>query len=344
MRITYVGACPGAADDAIDIRMTPESLIAMLAERHIILDEQPRVFESIIPPDRRRHRSQPGGVPAADSLWSEMGARSIVELEGEDLVAEIAQHLLAGKNVLLDPSTRLGCVCSGAIHGTSPKEARSRVTALEPPRSATPVVEEQAPIELDLHVPAAPRTPVDVVAVPPAQRSSSGSPPHGITPVGAPRSGDAISVGSATSGTMPFGHRISPVRGYSPLSESRPARSSNPLMPRPVLGAAPVARGGEGRPLPRAFIARRRSSPKGVSAIPMPNEETELHGGRRHDMPPRDRDVVTPAVPGHQAPAASFVAWPVPPRQLLYIVIAAAMIAISVSTIVGVIVGRALAR
>src|SRR5581483_11967280 len=92
-RITYVGACPGAIDDAIDIRMTPDALIAMLAERDITLDEQPRVFESIIPPDRRRFRSLPGGVPSADALWSEGGARSFVELEGEALAAELAQHL-----------------------------------------------------------------------------------------------------------------------------------------------------------------------------------------------------------------------------------------------------------
>src|ERR1043165_4535674 len=67
-RITYVGACPGANDDAIDIRMRPDALLAMLAERNILLEDQPRVFESIIPPDRRRFLSQPGGVPAAETL------------------------------------------------------------------------------------------------------------------------------------------------------------------------------------------------------------------------------------------------------------------------------------
>src|SRR5690242_7861337 len=46
-RITYVGRCPGAIDDSIDIRMTPDALLAMLAERQISLDEQPRVFESV---------------------------------------------------------------------------------------------------------------------------------------------------------------------------------------------------------------------------------------------------------------------------------------------------------
>src|SRR5438093_1436977 len=74
-RITYVGACPGAIDDAIDVRMTPAALLDMLAEREILVDEQPRVFESVIPPDRRRFRSQAGGLPASDALWTTTGAR-----------------------------------------------------------------------------------------------------------------------------------------------------------------------------------------------------------------------------------------------------------------------------
>ena len=72
VRITYVGGCPGANDDAIDIRMRPDALLALLADRDIVVEDQPRVFESILPPDRRRFRSQPGGVPTADSLRTEV--------------------------------------------------------------------------------------------------------------------------------------------------------------------------------------------------------------------------------------------------------------------------------
>ncbi len=115
--------------------MTPEALIAMLAERNIHLEDQPRVFESIIPPDRRRFYSQPGGLPSAETLWNEFGSRSIVELEGEDLASELAQQLLTGKNILIDVSARLGCFCSGAVVGAEPKDARANVVALEPPRS-----------------------------------------------------------------------------------------------------------------------------------------------------------------------------------------------------------------
>jgi hypothetical protein len=249
-RITYVGACPGAMDESIDIRMTPDALLAMLAERDIIVDEQPQVFESVIPPDRRRYRSQPGGVPTAEALWTELGARTLVEVDGDDFIAEIAQHLLSGKNVLIDASARLGCVCSGAVSGV---HSRSAVVALEPPRAATPIVDEQVPISLDLPVPATSRTPVDIVALPatpPSMRAAT--PPLGTDP--------------------PFGNRYSPVRASGQLPDQRPLRPTTPIAPRSVLSAFPVARDVDGRSLPRAYVARRRSAPKGVS-LALPPEE-----------------------------------------------------------------------
>src|SRR5262245_59932507 len=48
LRITYVGRCPGADDDAIDARLTPDELLALFADRHIVLADQPQVFDSVI--------------------------------------------------------------------------------------------------------------------------------------------------------------------------------------------------------------------------------------------------------------------------------------------------------
>jgi hypothetical protein len=355
-RITYVGRCPGAIDDSIDIRMTPASLLAMLAERNIALDEQPRVFESVIPPDRRRFRSQPGGLPSAEALWNEVGARTLVEIDGEDLVTDLAQQLLGGKNVLIDVSARLGCACSGAVAGTSPKNARASVVALEPPRSTTPVVEEDTPIDLDLTVPAAPRTPTDVLAVPPHD-----APPR---PVLAP-----------PAGTMPLGHRISPVRGLTSVGDPRQSRAASPVNPRPVLGALPVARDVEGKSLPRAYVARRRSSPKGIPVMSLPPDDI---AEPRVSIPlahrPSAAATPTPAAPAAlpltpspavsapaatPAPVASPTA-PMPgdaraeseirlalptslaPRHLVYIVGAILLLTLSISTVVAVVVGRSL--
>src|SRR5262245_52925892 len=190
-RITYVGVCPGAVDEAIDIRMSPEAFAAMLAERDIVVEAQPRDFESIVPPDRRRYHSQPGGLPTTEALWSTQKSRTLVEIEGDDFVTEIVQHLLSGKNILIDASTRLGCVCSGAVDAG--RQSRAQVTALEPPRATSAVLEESAPIELDLPIPAVPRAPVDVVAMAPTPLATlAAMPPHGA---------EATSVNSGATGS-----------------------------------------------------------------------------------------------------------------------------------------------
>jgi hypothetical protein len=288
-RITYVGACPGAIDDSIDIRMSPESLIAMLGERDIVLEEQPRVFESIIPPDRRRYRSQPGGVPTADALWTELGSRALVEIESDDFITEIAQHLLAGKNVLIDAATRLGCACSGAAKGA--RRSREEIVALEPPRSVAPVVDERPSIDLDMPVPAAPRTPVDVIAVPTTPRSM---------PIVTPPGGADV----------PFGNRISPVRASGPVIEPRPSPRpstpmSSPVVPRPVLSSFPVTREVEGKSLPRTYITRRRSSPKGIS-VTLPPEDPPKDPPKAAEPPHAERPRQSEPVPAKPArPSAS---------------------------------------
>ena len=243
IRITYVGNCPGAVDESIDIRMSPETLIGMLAERHIVLDDQPRVFESIIPPDRRRFFSQPGGVPSAERLWSDLGARALVEVDSDDFVSEIAQHLLTGEQVLMDLAPRLGCVCSGAVPGMTPRDARASVVALEPPRSSAVVVEEQTPLDLDLPIPAVPRTPVDVALATRTPTSSLALP---------------------TPPSPPGVHRTTPT-----VTEPRLGRAPSPPTSRPTTGTS-TARHVEGKPLPRTYVARRRlSTPRGHPALPV---------------------------------------------------------------------------
>lgn len=319
--------------------MRPDALLAMLAERQIVLDEQPRVFESIIPPDRRRFRSQPGGVPTAEALWTEFGSRTLVEVDGEDLVSDVAQQLLTGKNVLIDVGPRLGCVCSGALSGVAVKDARAAVTTLEPPRSTTPVVEEQAPIDLDLLIPSTPRTPVDVIAVPPNTTPSRPA-------LAAPSTGS------------PLGHRISPVRGFHPESDARPARTSGATA-RPVLGSPPVARDVEGKALPRAYIARRRSSPKGMPTIGLPMDDTQVEPSpsrfSRVVTPPQSIPAVvenvhtTPVVHSREiepsgvpeaTPIDRLLRAPFTRQDLMWLAIGVLAIAIFMSTVVGLIVGR----
>lgn len=288
VRITYAGACPGAVDDSIDTRMTPEAFLVMLAQREIVPEDQPRVFEGVIPPDRRRFRSQPGGLPTAEALWSERGARSLIEIDSDDISTEIAQHIFSGRTVLIDVSARLGCVCAGAIDGVEPSEARHQVVAHEPPRANTPIVNELEPIDLDLPTPSAMRTTADVIAaVEPA-----GSPSLGGTHESENQSPGhpPVTATNAATPASPATHqsRISPTPGVPTIADPRPARTSSATPPRPVLGSIPVARGIDGKALPRAYIARRRPSPRGVDAIP-PQTETAPPSD---DEPQHDERVV----------------------------------------------------
>ena len=152
VHITYIGNCPSADDATIDASLTPDAFFADIAERGIALSDQPLVFDSIVPPDRRRWCSLPGGVPSPDVLWNDGDGRTLIEIERNEVSTDLAQHIVTGEHVLLDPAPGLGCVCSGAIASMSPRNARAAVTALEPPRALAPVVDPSTVVVLDAPV------------------------------------------------------------------------------------------------------------------------------------------------------------------------------------------------
>ena len=167
VHVTYIGACPGADDPSIDVHLTPDAFIAELADFGIALSEQPLVFDSIVPPDRRRWCSLPGGVPNADTLWADTDGRTIVEIERGDATTELAQHIIAREHVLLDLAPSLGCACSGAVGLVSPDRARALVTAAEPPRALSPVIDAAVVVSLDVPVaPVAPEARPDLALAP----------------------------------------------------------------------------------------------------------------------------------------------------------------------------------
>ena len=151
--ITYVGACPSADDEAIDRQVSPKAFFAELRNQGIILSQQPTIFNSMFAPDRRRCLSQPGGLPTPQLLERQTLPRELVEVAGFEYAAELAQHLILSEPVLIDLATRSGCACSGAAVGISPNDARSSVVALEPPRSAQPIVEHDLEVAVDLPIP-----------------------------------------------------------------------------------------------------------------------------------------------------------------------------------------------
>lgn len=137
LHITYVGNCPGAAAADIDARFLPENFIAGLIDMGIIPVAQPTVYQSMVPPDRSRFASLPGGIPHADELErrAEAELHEVVPLTLE----AVARVCPPNARTLLALSRGSGCVCA---------RDRAKLAALEPPRSLSPVVDEGIPVAL----------------------------------------------------------------------------------------------------------------------------------------------------------------------------------------------------
>jgi hypothetical protein len=156
VHITYIGSCPSADDPAIDVSLTPSAFLAEIADHGIALSEQPLVFDSIVPPDRRRWCSMPGGVPSPEVLWNDADGRTLAEIDRDEVSTDLAQHIITREHVLLDLAPGLGCACSGAIAPLPTRSARVAVTALEPPRALGPVIDSASVVPLDAPVGAPP--------------------------------------------------------------------------------------------------------------------------------------------------------------------------------------------
>jgi len=175
VHITYIGGCPSAEDPSIDEHLTPDGFLADLAEHGIALAEQPLVFDSIVPPDRRRWCSLPGGTPTAESLWGDSDARTLVEIDRDDVSTDLAQHIITHEHVLLDLAPGLGCVCSGAIRSSPSRAARAAVAGVEPPRAPKPVIDPAPTVSLDAPVAEHVTLPPLVAVAPPATAAQESS-------------------------------------------------------------------------------------------------------------------------------------------------------------------------
>ena len=304
VRITYVGSCPGAHDEAIDERAEPRAFLDALAARGIDPHGQPLVFDSVIPPDRRRHFSVAGGMPAAECLTSLDPPRVGVEITVEDFSLELAQHLIAGECTLLDVAPRLGCACSGWRDGAAPAGARSSLSTLEPPRST-----QRSVVDLSLGVDVS--APLPLAPTAPSRPKPQQQPPRPQTPqlqTPQPQTPQPAARGSAPAPVNPSTHqeprqpeRPAPLpdarrkaagdapRQQVPLAAAAEGTAAaadapgSPTQRRKAAGGAffrtapttvPRTRSGEGPALPRAYVARRGTPTGSGRAIGSRAEET----------------------------------------------------------------------
>ena len=236
LRVSFAGACAAGADQAIDAWLSPGDLIAGFAQSGIVLDRQPMEFDSVLPPDRRRFFSEPGGIPSLTALRQVSPMLECVEIGGASFVTDLAQCLFASQCAVIDASVALGCMCSGAV-GAARDRARASVREHEPPRAPSPVVDHSVPVVLDAKL--------DKHSVLPVR------PQPTFTPPAAPLSSDK-----------------QPAEVEAAVVAVEPPRRRSPQGMRPVLGTVPRSRTATGRPLPRAYVARRRSSPRGTEVDP----------------------------------------------------------------------------
>ena len=253
IRLTYMGDCPGAHDDAIESVAGVGEFLSSLEAADISLTDQPRVFDSVIPPDRRRFFSVAGGAPSAEQLWSIGNGRSLVELDGEDYLIDLAQHLLSHECILIDLAPRLGCACSGASAAIPARSARAAVAVIEPPRAASAVVDVSIAVDV--------LQPIE---------SLGPAPEHGSAGPGA---ADELSDDEARdASSSPVATRTVVSRGAGTVARRR--RAAGVRSVRTAVPTTHVA----GRTLPRAYIARRRPSaaveepaqPRPVTRLPSP--------------------------------------------------------------------------
>ncbi len=257
LHVTYVGTCPfddgGASATAIDEQIAPHEFLDRLADLGIRLEEMPTTFDDVLPPDRRRHLSIPGGLPTAQAMAERGLPYRVLEVDGADFAAELAEQLMGGEAILLDVAPRLGCACSGAVAGMAPANARAVVMALEPPRSPQPVVDRSVRVDVRVPLPARPTRPEA------GPWMESDSAPATMTPHESGSPSAVVGVRTATPRTSNVvSIRPTPPGGWAMTS---PGRRKPVGSARHRTGAFPLARSGDGLLLPRAYVARRHSSP-----------------------------------------------------------------------------------
>jgi hypothetical protein len=282
VHITYAGSCPSASDPSIDARLSPAELLLAFEERGIVPAAQPEYFESVLPPDRRRYESIPGGAPSAERLDEVDAGRTLTELNcaDDEIALEIVQRLVGNEHELIDLAPCMGCVCSGALAVGTPSAARARLAALEPPRAHAPVLDPSIQVDAAL----------------PSRAEPAGSPRYDAT-----RSNPTTSHGGAGI-TGPLAR--TPSRHDTSSSEpataadvpATPARRRRTAAIRRSAGRGPAIARGDGAIVPRASAARLRRARHDKPSAMRNDRGNHLPAGTTADGARRSRRVTRPVV------------------------------------------------
>ena len=153
LHITYAGACPGADHESIDARLRPSDLLDAFVEHGIVLGAQPNCFDALVPLDRRRFYSLPGGVPDARSRRARLPSRSHrARGRRRRARAHAASHRSGPRTHRSRPLARLRLRRRGRARRTrkrtlGPVDARASARAAARPRSSVHVDVSQTLVE-----------------------------------------------------------------------------------------------------------------------------------------------------------------------------------------------------
>jgi hypothetical protein len=265
LHITYAGSCPGARDASIDAQITPAELLALCRERGVSPAGQPQFFEGVIPPDRRRSLSMPGGAPSDSALRDAGGGHYLTELAADDALADLAERMIARSPVLVDLAPHVGCACSGIGDAVGGGDERRDLIALEPPRSREPVLDPTVVVDVALPITSGPRPPTHP-APPTPRRDLDGDGHRPAAPLAAYEQTESS-------------HAV--IREY-PHGEG--ARRSTTMIRRRGAAETPAAQLA-GASVPRAYLGKRPRRPavRRPRAVPIDTRRTRAEKELRID-------------------------------------------------------------
>ena len=122
-------------------------LLDAFASRGIMVGAQPNCFDALVPLDRRRFYSLPGGTPTREQI-ERSSHRELVELAGDDIMLELSQQLIEQTPALIDLAVPLGCACAGAGEHAMRGNARGGLLTLEPPRARQRVLDQSVHVDV----------------------------------------------------------------------------------------------------------------------------------------------------------------------------------------------------
>lgn len=128
VHVTYVGVCPGASHQEVDVHCLPETLFTRLVESGIDMARQPRHLDGQLPMERARYASLPGGVPETNWLLAHAGRRVV---DAAPITIDVVTQVHHDEPLLIDLAPACRCVCA---------RDRIAVARQEPPRSSKPVI------------------------------------------------------------------------------------------------------------------------------------------------------------------------------------------------------------